>query len=485
MISEELYKEIRSTGSHLPKLYGLAKVHKTGIPLRPVLSMPGSCYYSLSKKVADWISVIPESAIRSSTAQIVSDISNITLDSDEILTSFDVTALYTNVPVEDAILLVADKLYDSSDLQKPPCNKQTFIELARLATTNVLLQTHNSVYRQTDGLAMGTPPAMQLSNVWLSQFEPTIFKNSKLKHRYVDDILRTNKIKETNSILEQLNSMHPNLKFTVETENNSKLPFLDITISRDNENHLHSNWYRKPTDTGLLMNFHAIAPKQHKRAVVNGITHRVFNASSTWERFDDGLNQAKDILENNQFPPNFYNPIIENAINKLTTTVEPTERENKEPSVPPPVMLRIQHRGHATDKYVQKLRKLGAPITPVLTTRKLRTCLPTLKAKTPLMLRNRVVYQLTCPGCQSCYVGGTIQHLATRVQQHRRKGTPVKRHFDDCGIRIENKHAKILDSTIRKDDNVLWALEALYIRELHPTINTRDEFRSRELTLKF
>ena len=102
-------------------------------------------------------------------------------EDDEILTSFDVTRLYTNVPIDEAINYAADKLYDNSTLEKPPCNKETFIKLTRLATTNVLLQTHDGVFRQIDGLAMGTPPAMQLSNVWLKQFETDMFVNSKLK----------------------------------------------------------------------------------------------------------------------------------------------------------------------------------------------------------------------------------------------------------------------------------------------------------------
>ena len=98
------------------------------------------------------------------------------MDDDDVLTSFDVTALYTHVPFEEAIALAAVKLYDDDNItNKPPVDKATFIELARLCSTNVLLQTHDGYFRQTDGLAMGTPPAMQFSNIWLKKHERTIF----------------------------------------------------------------------------------------------------------------------------------------------------------------------------------------------------------------------------------------------------------------------------------------------------------------------
>ena len=49
-ISEALYTRLRSTGAQPARLYGLAKVHKQGTPLRPVLSLPGSLYDNLNKK---------------------------------------------------------------------------------------------------------------------------------------------------------------------------------------------------------------------------------------------------------------------------------------------------------------------------------------------------------------------------------------------------------------------------------------------------
>ena len=52
-IDEILYKKLRPSGSQPARLYGLAKVHKEGIPTRPVLSMPGSAYHKICVQIAE------------------------------------------------------------------------------------------------------------------------------------------------------------------------------------------------------------------------------------------------------------------------------------------------------------------------------------------------------------------------------------------------------------------------------------------------
>ena len=163
----------RSMGGQIPRLYGLAKVHKKNIPLRPVLSIPGSPYQKTAQQVTKWLSVVPESKINSSTQKTVDSSKRTTLEPDEVIISFDVTSLYTNVPIKEAIQEAADRLY-SGDVQAPSADKETFITLATISCTNFILSTHDGTYWQIDGLAMGSLPAPPLSNIWLSKYEPAI-----------------------------------------------------------------------------------------------------------------------------------------------------------------------------------------------------------------------------------------------------------------------------------------------------------------------
>ena len=139
-------------------------------------------------------------------------------------------------------------------MQAPSADKETFITLATISCTNVILSTHDGTYRQIDGLAMGSPPAPPLSNIWLSKYEPAIKDDAKLFERYIDDTLRTIKESLIENKLSEINSLHPNLKFTLEVEQNGRFPFLDICIE-NHERTLFSTWYCKPTDTGLILKF--------------------------------------------------------------------------------------------------------------------------------------------------------------------------------------------------------------------------------------
>ena len=80
---------------------------------------------------------------------------------------------------------------------------------------------------------------------------------------------------------------------------------------------MQSFWYCKPTDTGLVMNYHAMAPRRYKRGVVSEFVHRIHRACSTWQNFHLGLVKAKQVLEKNQYPSNFYEPIIRDNIEKI------------------------------------------------------------------------------------------------------------------------------------------------------------------------
>ena len=97
-------------------------------------------------------------------------------------------------------------------------DKATFKTLAEIASCNIIFSTHNGFYQQVDGLAMGSPPAPHLANGWLSQFETTIRGESVLYSRYMDDIICSIDKSKIDSHLTLINSIHPMLLFTHESE---------------------------------------------------------------------------------------------------------------------------------------------------------------------------------------------------------------------------------------------------------------------------
>ena len=509
-ISENLYDVMKPVGSQPPRLYGLAKVHKDDCPVRPVVSMPGSPYHRVAQQVAFWLSHVPECKINSNTKDIRDSLKDINLDESECLVSFDIVSLYTNVPVREAIEVCADLLFKHIDI---PVDKETFITLAELASCDVIFSTHDGYFKQIDGLAMGSAPAPHLANGWLSSFDNVIKGNASLYFRYMDDILTKCVKNEVGPKLQAINNLHPSLSFTVEHENDGKLPFLDMIIYNNN-GCLSSGWYRKPTDTGLTLNFHSLSPMKYKRSVVIGFVYRIYRSCSTWNLFHTAIMEAREILTNNQYPPSFIDDLMNKTLTKLLSSDDDDKEvqdsmnasvneeivsENEEDvsendvSLDPnaySVNLRekdkfkffMNYRGKPSEKFARSLRKLNAPCKIIMTLHKTKQSLPSLKVKVPKMLQSNVVYKITCPRCDSSYVGQTTRHVQQRFREHLGKLGIIKKHCEDCDISPSNDMIKILG---RAKGERLLTLEALFILSIQPSLNTKDEYRSRTLKLKF
>ena len=115
--------------------------------------------------------------------------------------------------------------------------------------------------------------------------------------------------------------------------------------------------------------------------------------------------------------------------------------------------------------------------------RKLKTTLPSLKPPVEKVLKSGIVYEIQCPCCAACYVGQTGRHLQTRLREHLLRSGPMKTHLSQCSTSITEEHVRILHTTTRGENHLL-TLETLHIRERKPSINTKDEYRSRELIIK-
>ena len=310
-IDEAMYKRLRSTGAQAPTINGRAKVHKPETPVRLIINGNVGPRENISKFLAESYKKVPECNINTNTKDIVNTLKTVNLKKGEKLVSVDVSDLFTNVDVDEAIEYCHDKLYALPIEDLPKVDRETLTILAKLVSKDITFKTHDGYYTQKIGLPAGLPQASFLANAWLDKYENDIRNGSKIFFRYMDDILKEEKEEEIERELERINNLHPNLKFTVEIEKNGELPFLDTKfIHNQTTGQISSTWYRKDTDTGLIMNFHSMAPRRYKRSLIGGLVHRIYRACSNWELFHQSLEDAKIILEKNQYPPTFYEPII-------------------------------------------------------------------------------------------------------------------------------------------------------------------------------
>mgnify|MGYP001016379682 CR=1 FL=1 len=93
--------------SILPRFYGLPKVHKENFPLQPVMSFTKSPLYQISSFLAGILNGLRNENINTrSPLNLIQRLQHITLGPDDVFVSFDIVAMYTNIPVELALNVV-------------------------------------------------------------------------------------------------------------------------------------------------------------------------------------------------------------------------------------------------------------------------------------------------------------------------------------------------------------------------------------------
>ena len=95
-----------------PKFYGLPKIHKLDTPLRPVLSSCGSVTYGVAKELTKILKLLVDKSPHhiNSTHDFVEQVKQLSLEPGECHSSYDVSALFTSVPVDPALGVIKDLL---------------------------------------------------------------------------------------------------------------------------------------------------------------------------------------------------------------------------------------------------------------------------------------------------------------------------------------------------------------------------------------
>ena len=103
------------------------------------------------------------------------------------------------------------------------------------------------------------------------------FEDEKPKkwRRYIGDVIAVVKRYVLNELLAHLNSCQVNIKFTVEVEQDGRLPMMDVILHRVEENDVQTTVIRKPTHTERYLTFASHHPPSMKRAVVTSLPNRV------------------------------------------------------------------------------------------------------------------------------------------------------------------------------------------------------------------
>ena len=150
-------------------------------------------------------------------------------DSKLFMGSLYVDSLFTNIPLEETINICTNLLYNNEDVIEG-INKSEFKNLLSLATQESYFIFNDVLYKQKDGVAMGSPLGPTMANVFLSFYEvkwleqcPKEFK-PVFYRRYVDDIFVLFESAENLSkFRDYFNTRHPDMSFSFEQEKKWKV----------------------------------------------------------------------------------------------------------------------------------------------------------------------------------------------------------------------------------------------------------------------
>ena len=169
-INDQIYHSLYSTGSTFSTLYGLPKVHKANVPLRPILAAYNSPNYSIAKFLVPLLNDIScnQYSLRNSSKFIPEILEQ---NSNTFMTSFDVKSLFTNVTLAETIDIISNKLFPTINTFFHGFNRLNFKKLLELSVIDTHFTFNGKIYKQVDGMAMGSPLGPTFANIFMSFLE--------------------------------------------------------------------------------------------------------------------------------------------------------------------------------------------------------------------------------------------------------------------------------------------------------------------------
>ena len=162
ILPKQVVDKVCMKGSRLAHLYGLPKTHKPQLAMRPILSAQGTYNYALAKWLDEKLK--PLSLNQYTISDIFSfseDLRNTSLNESDILVSYDVSSLSTNVPLDETIWILVEKAFKSNWFNvthKLNISKSDLVKLLQVATKSQLFQFDGRLYEQVDGVMQWVHP---------------------------------------------------------------------------------------------------------------------------------------------------------------------------------------------------------------------------------------------------------------------------------------------------------------------------------------
>ena len=462
-----------------PRFYGLPKVHKEGTPLRPIVSSIDSISYNCARYVADLLApLVGRSEHHIKNSQHFADIiQHKTIGEDEELVSYDVTALFTSVPVKEALTIIRRRLEEDEKLKhRTKLSPDNIITLLELCVSCTYFVYDGTFFKQIHGTAMGSPVSPILCNLFMEDFEKQALASAPHPpawwYRYVDDTHTKQKKCHADEFLSHINSINSHIKFTTERETNGSLAFLDCMTSKRNDGSIKVTIYRKPTHTDQYLAFSSNHPLEHKVSVIRTLYHRAQTVVTEENDKESEFQHVKSALKKCGYPDWTLKQVLNKGNAPENRSETQTRSKSKHPPIVIPFMKGLSYALRRTfDKF--GIRTYFKPQNT------LRQIIGSPKDKLDPLDTCGPIYLIQCEGdgttkCHHSYVGETERSLRARVAEHLRPSSvnsEVSRHInkDYPSHQVHVKEVRILSREKHWFERGI--KEAIQIRTHQPTLN--------------
>ena len=429
---EDVLKNFNSRLPSLPYAYGLPKIHKDGTPLRPIISTVNAPSYKLSKWLAKQLSPVLGS-FSDSHLKHNQDLTNFlkhVVPGTSKLISFDVSALFTNVPLEPTLDFLKRKLHTLDISFDVPVD--CLIDLIQLCLEDSFFEFDDLFYKQVFGIPMGSCLSPILAGFFLEHVESEmlpLYAGSQplFWKRYVDDVLcLVSKNFNLQEYLKFINSLYPSLNLTYEWQKEDKIPFLDVLI-HNCKSHLKFSVYRKPTHSESYLHYFSYCAVHIKEGVAKSLFLRALRVCDC-EYLPREIKHINNCLSALAYPKR----VLSKALSKAKQLHFRKQGKSADAEKPKNV---------AVVPFIPALKNIDRPLRPFNTKlifsykNKIGSRLSSNKPKK----KSVGVYEVPCGSCPKLYTGETGRDLKTRLKEHQ------------YGIICNDRENGIVNHTISED----------------------------------
>ncbi|XP_053380089.1 uncharacterized protein LOC128548727 [Mercenaria mercenaria] len=208
------------------------------------------------------------------------------------------------------------------------------------------------------GTAMGSSMAPSYASLFMGKFEQDFLRNRDLQPtlwlRFLDDIFMVwdHSLEELELFIRELNSFHPDIKFT-HTISQDSLSFLDVNISKGKNLCVETNIYVKETNNHQYLDYTSCHPKQCKNGIPYSQAKRYRRIISDDDKFKHSLSQLREFFVDRGYPHDVLDRAFQKVVNISQQDALQTQVGDKNSVIPftivyDPALPRI---GNTINKY--------------------------------------------------------------------------------------------------------------------------------------